>query len=64
MMLYMAKLDILLVKKSGITYIFLYYFAKIKVDSYDSLSIGNTSTLLYVTILGKSVSNKDKNHYY
>ena len=50
--------------KSGITYIFSHYFAKIKVDSYDSLPIEKTLTLYYVIILIKSVLNKDKNHYY
>ena len=41
--------------KSGITYIFSHYFAKIKVDSYDSLPIEKTTTL-NVIILIKSVS--------
>ena len=50
--------------KSSITYIFSHYFAKIKVDSYDSLPIEKTLTLYYVIILIKSVLNKDKNHYY
>ena len=49
--------------KSGITYIFSHYFAKIKVDSYDSLPIEKTLTLHNVIILIKSVLNKDKNHY-
>ena len=50
--------------KSSITYIFSHYFAKIKVDSYDSLPIEKTLTLHNVIILIKSVLNKDKNHYY
>ena len=58
--------------KSDITYIFCHYFAKIKVDSYDSLPIEKTLTLrnfitqLYIIMLrcNKSVVNKDKNHYY
>ena len=50
--------------KSGITYIFSHYFAKIKVDSYDSLPIEKTLTFYNVIILIKSVLNKDKNHYY
>ena len=50
--------------KSGITYIFSHYFAKIKVDSYDSLSIEKVLTLHNVIILIKLVLNKDKNHYY
>ena len=50
--------------KSSITYIFSDYFAKIKVDSYDSLPIEKTLTFYNVIILIKSVLNKDKNHYY
>ena len=50
--------------KSGITYIFSDYFSKIKVDFYDSLSIGKRLTLHNVIIHIKSVLNKDKNHYY
>ena len=50
--------------KSGITYIFSHYFAKIKVDSYDSLTIEEMLTWHNVIILIKSVLNKDKNHYY
>ena len=43
---------------------FSHYFAKIKVDSYDSLPIEKTLTLHNVIMLIKSVLNKDKNHYY
>ena len=50
--------------KSGITYIFSYYFAKIKIDSYGSLPIAKILTLHNVIILIKSVLNKDKKHYY
>ena len=50
-------------QKSGITY-FSHYFAKIKVDSYDSLPIEKRLTLHNVIIHIKSVLNKDKNHYY
>ena len=50
--------------KSGITYIFSHYFAKIKVDSYDSLPIEKILTLNNVIINIKSVLNKDKNYYY
>ena len=49
--------------ESGITYIFSHYFAKIKADSYDSLTIEKILTLHNVTILIKSVLNKDNNHY-
>ena len=41
--------------KSGITYIFFHYCAKIKVDSYDSLPIEKILTLHNVLILIKSV---------
>ena len=50
--------------KSGITHIFSYYFAKVKVDSYDSLPIEKILSLHNVIILIKSVLNKDKNRYY
>ena len=50
--------------KSGITYIFSYYFAKIKVDSYDTLLIEIRLTFHNVIINIKSVLTKDKNHYY
>ena len=50
--------------KSGITYTFSHYFAKIKVDSYDSLPTEKIMTLKNVIILIKSVINTDKNHYY
>ena len=51
--------------KSGITYIFSHYlFAKIKVESYDSLPIEKKLTLHDIIIQIKSVLNEDKNHYY
>ena len=50
--------------KSNITYIFSHNFAKIKVDSYDSLPIEKILTVHNVIILIKSVLNKYKNHYY
>ena len=50
--------------KSSITYVFSQYFAKIKVDSYDSLPIEKILTLYNVIIRIKSVLNKDKSHYY
>ena len=50
--------------KSSVTYIFSRYFAKTKVDSYDSLPIEKLLTLHNVIIIIKSVLNKDKNHYY
>ena len=50
--------------KSGITYIFSHYFAKIKVDSYNSLPIEKLLTWHNVIMHIKSVLNKDKNHYF
>ena len=50
--------------KSGITYNFSHYFAKIKVNSCDFLPIEKKLTLDNVIILSKSALNKDKNHYY
>ena len=41
--------------------IFSHYFAKIKVDSYDSLPVEKILTLNNVIIHIKSVLNKDKN---
>ena len=58
------RIRYLISQKSGITYIFFRYFAKIKVDSYDSLPIEKTLTLHSVIIHIKSVLNEDKNHYY
>ena len=49
---------------SGITDVFAHYFAKIKVDSYDSFPVEKTLTLHNVVILIKSILNKDQNHYY
>ena len=58
------KIRYLVSLKSGITYIFSNYFAKIKVDSYDYLSIEKRLTSYNVIIHNKSVLKKDKNHYY
>ena len=49
---------------SGITYIFSHNYAKIKVDSHDSLPIEKASTLHIVIICIKSFLNEDQNHYY
>ena len=43
---------------------FLLLLRKIKVDSYDSLSIEKTLALHNVIIHIKSFLNKDQNHYY
>ena len=58
------KIKYLISLKSGIKYIFSHSFAKIKVDSYDSLPIENILTLHNVIILIKSALIKVKNHYY
>ena len=50
-------------KKSGITNSINYKFGKIKIDSYNSLSIKEILTF-HVIILIKSVVNKNKNKYY
>ena len=50
--------------KSGITYIISHNYAKIKVDSYDSLPLEKTMTFHNVIIHIRSVFNKDKNNYY
>ena len=51
--------------KNSITYVFFFhYYAKIKVDSYDSLLIEQIFALHNVIIPIKSVLNKDQNQYY
>ena len=49
--------------KSGITFIVSHYFAKVELDSYDSLPIEKILAL-HVIIYIKSLLNKDKNRYY
>ena len=49
--------------EGSITNVFSQYYAKIKVDYYDSLPV-EKKLILHVIILIKSVLNKDKNHYY
>ena len=56
------SISYLLSLKCGMTYIFSHYFAKIKVDSYDSLLI-EIGLTLHVIILIKTVLNEDKYHY-
>ena len=46
--------------KIGITYIFSHYFAKIKVDYYESLTIEKIFSLHNIITLIKSVLSKDK----
>ena len=64
MMQFMMRLDILQLKKSGITYSISHNFARIKIDSYNSLPIEKTLIFYNVMILIKSVVNKSKNNYY
>ena len=47
---------------SGITYVFSHNYAKIKIDSPDSLPLEKTSTFHNVIIHIKSVWNKDQKH--
>ena len=56
------SISYLLSLKCDMTYIFSHYFAKIKVDSYDSLLI-EIGLTLHVIILIKTVLNEDKYHY-
>ena len=58
------RIRYLISQKNGITYIFSHYFAKIKVDSYDSSPIEKRLTLHNAIIHIKSVLKKDKHHYY
>ena len=58
------RIKFFIILKSSITHSFSHYFAKIKVDSYDSLPIEEILTLHNAIIHIKSVLNKNKNHYY
>ena len=58
------RIRYLISQKGGITYVFSHYYAKIKVDSYDSLPLEKTLTFHNVVILITSVFDKDKNNYY
>ena len=50
--------------KSSIKYVISHNYKKIKVDLYNSLPVEETLTLHNVTILTKSILNKDKNNCY
>ena len=63
MILYSTGLDLINVK-SSIIYIISHNYAKIKVDSYDSLPLEKTMTFCNVIILIKPLWNKNKNSYY
>ena len=58
------KIRYLMSVKRGITYVISHNYAKIKVDSYDSLSLEKAVTFHNVIILSKSVWNKNKNIYH
>ena len=58
------RIRYLLSVKSGIRYFISHTYAKIKVDTYDSLPLEKTVTFHNVIILIKLVLNKDKNTYY
>ena len=58
------KIRYLISLKSGIPEIISHNYAKIKVDSCDSLSLEKIIIFHNVVILIKSVFNKDKNSYY
>ena len=57
------KIRYLIGVKSDTTYDLSHYYAKIKVDSYDSLPVEKTLTLHNVIMHINSVLNKDQNHY-
>ena len=57
------KIKYLISKKSGITNIINHNFGKIRIDSYNSLSIKKILTFYNVIILIKSVVNKNKNKH-
>ena len=61
---FVIRLNILLSEKSGITDSINQDFGKIRIDSYSSLTIEKILTSPNVTILIKSVVNKDQNNYY
>ena len=51
-------------KKIGVTFSINHNFARIRIDSYNSLPIENILTFHNVIILIKSVVNENKNNYY
>ena len=58
------RINSLINKKSGITDSINHNFGRIKMDSYNSLPIEKRLNFHNVTILIKSVVNKNKNAYY
>ena len=57
------KIRYLVSLKNGITYVFPYYYAKVKVDSFDSLPREKVLTLQNDIIYIKPVLNKGHNRY-
>ena len=60
-MSFTVRMNTLLDKKSGITYVFSHYYTKIKVES---LPLENALILQNFITDTKSVVNKDQNHYH
>ena len=58
------KIKYFITKKSGIANRIKYSFAKIRIDSYDSLPSEKILTFCNIVICIKSVVNKNKNQYY
>ena len=58
------RIRYLLRVKTGITNLISHNYAKIKVDSYNSLLPEKATTFHNVIILINSVQKKDQNHYY
>ena len=58
------KIKYLIREKSGIADSITHNFARVKISSYDSLTIEKILTFHNVIILIKSVINKKKNSYY
>ena len=58
------KIKYLIGVKASITYVVSHNYAKIKINSYDSLPLEKTMTFGNAIILNTSVFNKDKNNYY
>ena len=58
------KINYLISRKSGVRESINYNFARMRIDSFDSLPIEKTLTFYNVIILIKSVFNRNKNEYY
>ena len=58
------RIRYLMSEKSSITNSINHNFARVKIDSYNSLSLEKKLSFHNVTILIKSVVNKNKNNYY